>query len=144
MAHAENTIVIKKSPDSVYAFLADGMNNPTWRPTITEVVLEKGAPGTAGAVYRQQVKSPGGRARKSSYEITAAEPGRKLEFVVMAGPARPLGVYRLEAIPEGTKLNFTLDFAPHGLLRLLNPIIQRTMENDVKQLAALKSAIEGR
>ena len=31
MAHAENELMISRPGAEVYAFLTDGVNNPTWR-----------------------------------------------------------------------------------------------------------------
>lgn len=32
MAHAESQITINRPAHEVYTFLADGLNNPKWRP----------------------------------------------------------------------------------------------------------------
>ena len=45
MAHAENEMTISRSPDDVYAFLADGLNNPKWRSGIQDITLKIGTPG---------------------------------------------------------------------------------------------------
>lgn len=89
MAHAENEITIHRSPQDVYAFLADGLNNPQWRSGIQSMFLKSGTPGTVGAVYGQTLTGPGGRPIAGDYTITTADPGKSLSFQVVAGPARP-------------------------------------------------------
>jgi hypothetical protein len=37
MAHAENEATINRSPEDVYAFLADGLNDSAWRSVNAEV-----------------------------------------------------------------------------------------------------------
>jgi uncharacterized membrane protein len=143
VAHAENSIVIKKPAAEIYAFLADGLNNPKWRPGVESITLASGSAGSAGAVYQLQLTGPGGRLIAGDYRITAAEAGRELAFEVVAGLARPTGVYRLEVAPEGTRVSFVLDFAPRGLMKLMGPMIQKTMESEVGQLAGLKAVLEG-
>lgn len=91
MTHAENEITISRTPEEVYAFLADGLNTTAWRSGVQSISLKSGQAGTLGAVYRQALAGPGGRAIDGDYEITAAEPGRLLGFQVVAGPARPTG-----------------------------------------------------
>jgi hypothetical protein len=144
MAHAENQTTISRSPEDVYAFLADGLNNTAWRSGVQAISLKSGAPGAVGAVYSQTLTGPGGRTIDGDYEITAAVPGRHLGFRVVAGPARPAGEYHLSPVPGGTNVRFALDLQPKGLTRVLGPLIQRTMEGEVAQLARLKAVLEAK
>ncbi len=142
MAHAEKTVVIKKSPEAVYDFLADGMNNPKWRDAVISIELASGAAGMQGAVYKQMLKGPGGRAIAGDYRITEANPSKKLSFVVIAGPARPVGHYTLEPTDGGTKATFVLDFQPKGLFKLMNGVVTKTMQSEVANLDVLKQVLE--
>ncbi|WP_427131212.1 SRPBCC family protein [Pseudarthrobacter sp. S9] len=78
MAHAENEITIDRAATEVYAFLADGLNNPAWRRSVQSIALRSGAPGETGAVYGQTLTGPRGRPIQGDYRITAADPGRTL------------------------------------------------------------------
>ncbi|NYE93898.1 hypothetical protein FHU41_000119 [Psychromicrobium silvestre] len=91
MAHAESKIVISRTADEVYGFLADGLNNKAWRSGVQQIELKSGNPGEVGAVYRQILSGPGGRAIDGDYEITVAQVAKELRFQVVAGPARPVG-----------------------------------------------------
>jgi hypothetical protein len=142
MAHAENETTINRSPEDVYAFLADGLNNRAWRSGIQDIALKSGTPGDLGAVYSQALSGPGGRPIVGDYEITAAVPGKHLGFQVVAGPARPAGAYRLSEAPGGTSVRFTLDLEPKGLMKLVGPVIVRTMNAEVAQLTNLKKVLE--
>jgi carbon monoxide dehydrogenase subunit G len=142
MAHAENETTISRTPEDVYAFLADGLNNPAWRSGIQAISLKSGVAGALGAVYSQTLTGPGGRPIDGDYEITAAATGRLLGFQVVAGPARPAGAYHLSPAPGGTRVLFTLDLQPKGPMKLLGPLIERTMEKEVAQLAKLKAVLE--
>jgi hypothetical protein len=101
MAHAENETTISPPPEDVYAFLADGLNNPNWRSGIQDIALKSGTPGSLGAVCRQTLTGPGGRPIAGDYEITTADPGLRLGFQVVAGPARPSGSTTSAKSPEG-------------------------------------------
>ncbi|GAC1369894.1 MAG: hypothetical protein NVSMB43_04870 [Pseudarthrobacter sp.] len=142
MAHAEHETTISRSPEDVYVFLADGLNNPAWRPGVQSISLKSGEPGAVGTIYSQTLTGPGGRPIEGDYEITTAEPGRLLAFQVVAGPARPAGAYHLSQASGGTKVRFTLDLQPKGLMKVLGPMIERTMEKEVSQLAGLKAVLE--
>lgn len=143
MAHAENEIVINRSAADVYEYLADGLNDTHWREGVKSIALRSGTPGEKGAVYSQTLSGPGGRDIAGDYEITEAVPGRELRFQVTAGPARPTGVYTLTAEEKGTRVRFSLDLAPKGLMRLAAPMITRTMRSEVAQLDRLKTELEG-
>lgn len=52
MAHAENEIMISRPGAEVYAFLADGVNNPTWRSGVRSIAL---AAGQFRATMRSQL-----------------------------------------------------------------------------------------
>jgi uncharacterized membrane protein len=85
---------------------------------------------------------PGGREIDGDYEITEARPGEVLRFHVIAGPARPHGVFLLTPEPGGTKVSFALSFEPTGFLKLMGAMVQKTMDHEVAQLENLKTALE--
>ena len=142
MPSASNTVTIARPPADVFAFIADGNNAPQWRPGVLEIALASGS--GAGAVYRQGVKGPGGRRVAADYEVTTYEPGRALAFRAIAGPVRPTGEFRLEAMPDGTRLTFALDAELSGIKKLLmGGAVQKTMDAEVASLATLKRVLEG-
>ncbi len=142
MAHAENEITIRRSPSDVYEFLADGLHNPEWRRGVQSVALKSGTAGTSGAAYSQTLTGPGRRPIAGDYTITAADPGKRLSFQVIAGPARPTGEYNLTQVASGTVIRFTLHLQPKGLMKLVEPMITRTMCAEVHQLGNLKQVLE--
>jgi uncharacterized membrane protein len=144
MAHAENEVIINKPIPEVFNFLADGTNNPKWRSGVVSIELASGVSGQVGAQYRQVLKGHGGRNIDGDYKITVAKPNEELDFEVTAGPARPIGSYLFEAVENGTKLKFTLDYQPKGLALLMGPMIARTMKSEVANLANLKQLLESK
>lgn len=142
MAAAEYSVIIKRTPEDVYAFLADGLNNAKWRASVRSVSLASGPAGEEGAVYAQRLAGPGGRQIDGDYEITEARPGEVLRFNVVAGPARPHGVFLLTPDAGGTKVSFGLSFEPTGFMKLMGGMIQKTMDSEVSQLESLKTVLE--
>jgi uncharacterized membrane protein len=137
MAHAESSITIERPVSVVFNFLADGMNNPHWRPTVTDIQRVPGKPAT----YKQGLKGPGGRI-DGDYEITESRPNELIKFQVIAGPARPTGTYKFEAVGNSTRLTFSLHFEPKGLAKLMDPMISATMRSEVAMLSNLKAYLE--
>ena len=142
MAAAEYSVLVRRTPEDVYAFLADGLNNTAWRPGVRSVTHASGPAGREGAVYVQRMAGPGGHEIDGDYEITEARPGEVLRFQVIAGPARPHGVFLLIPEPGGTKVSFALSFEPTGFLKLMGAMVQKTMDHEVAQLENLKAALE--
>ena len=142
MAHAESSIEIDRPAADVYLFLADGLNNPKWRPAVKSIALDSGAAGQVGAVYKQTLAGPGGGKVAGDYRLAEADPPRRIRFEVIAGPARPIGVFEVEARGDASRVRFSLDLQPKGFMRLMNGMIQRTMETEVANLAQLKAVLE--
>jgi len=141
MPSASRSITIRRSPDDVFAFVADGTTAPQWRPGVMDIALVSGT--AVGARYRQGVKGPGGRRVDADYEVTEFEPGRRLAFRAVAGPVRPTGAYELEAVPDGTQLTFSLaaDLGfPKSLL--MGGAVQKSMDAEVGSLTRLKALLE--
>ncbi len=141
MAHAENTVTIDREPKQVFDFILDGTNGPKWRPDVTDVQLQPGRPLGVGAVFKQGMKGPGGRI-DADYEIVESTPNSWIKFQVIAGPARPVGTYKLEPAGKSTRVTFVLDFQPKGLARLMDGMINKSMQSEVGNLANLKSYLE--
>jgi uncharacterized protein YndB with AHSA1/START domain len=140
MPEATNSVVVRRPPADVFAFLADGENNARWRPGVIDIRLKSG--DGRGAIYEQGVKGPFGRRVAADYEVTDFEPGSRLAFRAIAGPVRPEGSYELEEVDGGTRVTFMLRLTPHGFSRLMTPMVARTMRSEVGQLDRLREVLE--
>jgi uncharacterized protein YndB with AHSA1/START domain len=141
MASAKRTITVKRPAAEVFAYVANGLNGPTWRPGVLDVSLVSG--DGVGAIYRQGVRGPMGRRIAADYEITALEPNRRLEFKAIAGPVRPTGGYTLEETSDGTAVTFRLDEPLSGWKRFVfGRQVQQTMDAEMQALDRLKSVLE--
>lgn len=142
MAFAEYDVVIERDAMSVYNFLLDAHNLPSWREGIRSVELESGAEGAKGAVYRQTLTGPGGRPVAADFEITEARPGAEIQYQVIVGPERPHGGYYLSSEGRNTRVRFALQYEPKGLLDRLTSVFGRRMKAEVCQLERLKTVLE--
>lgn len=143
--HAEHTVTVRQSAAEVFAFLADGLNNPRWRPEVSDVRLlsDAGTAGQAGARYAQTLTGPGGVTIPGDYLLTACEPPRRLEFEVVAGPGRPTGSFTLrESAPAGTEVVFALDLALTGALVAMAALIRKLARQEVANLDNLQAALD--
>jgi uncharacterized membrane protein len=140
MPKASSEIVINRAREEVFAFLADPENDPQWRRGVLDLKRVSGL--GVGARYAQGVKGPGGRRIPADIEITELTPGHAVAFQTVTGPVRPRGRYLLDAADGGTRVRFELEADVKGLKRLMAPMVQKTMNNEVSQLDSLKRVIE--
>jgi len=142
MPHAEHIVTIDRPVADVFSYLADGTHNREWRSGVLEIERTSSADGE-GATYRQVLAGPGGRRIDGDYRVTMYDPPSRLEFSVIAGPARPEGVFDLTALADNsTRVRFALDLKPSGAMKLMSPMISRQMQKEVAQLDALKQILE--
>jgi uncharacterized protein YndB with AHSA1/START domain len=141
MAHAEANVTINRPVEEVFDFLADGTTNTQWRSGVLDITKASG--DGAGAIYRQTLKGPGGRKVQGDYRVTRFDRPTRLDFEVIAGPARPTGSYKLRPeAPTSTSLTFTLDLEPRGFAKLMGPMIDRQMQKEVAAVTELKRVLE--
>ena len=100
MAAATNSIDINRPVEQAYRFLANGLNNPQWRPAVTDIKLASGSPGTVGAVYKQRIKGPFGISIPADYRLVQAIDNFRIKFEVITGPARPWPIPTLGELAE--------------------------------------------
>ena len=143
MAIAEYDVVIRRDAMSVYDFLLDARNLPSWRPGVRSIELESGAAGAKGAVYRQTAAGPGGRVVCGNFEITEARPGAEIRYTVLDGPERTRGGYYLSTEGGSTRVRFAVECEPRGLIARIKSPLCRRMKAEVSQLEQLKSVLEG-
>ena len=129
MPHAEHTVTVARPQTDVFDYLAEGAHNREWRAGVLEISRTSASDGQ-GATYRQILAGPGGRRIDGDYQVTA-------------GPARPAGVFELsENADQSTRVRFSLDLHPAGLMKVMTPMITRQMRREVAQLDNLKAILE--
>jgi hypothetical protein len=141
MAHAEGKITINLPAKAVFEFILDGTNNILWRPSVIDSEPLTQKPYGVGSRFKQGLKGPRGRI-SGDYKITVCKPYKIIEFQVMTGPAKPTGLYVFDTDSLSTTVTFLLDFQPKGLAKLMDPMINKSMQSEVAALSNLKSYLE--
>jgi hypothetical protein len=142
VATFENTVVIRRPIEEVFAFLSHFENVPSWNYAIIETRKVSEGPVGVGTIY-QQVRSVPTRSEER-FEVTAYDPARHLEIQGQLGPFPARLSYALDALPEGTRVPNSLPPPPHGPGRLLGRVaVPRVREAVAANLGKLKELLEG-
>lgn len=141
MPHAERTIVIARPLPEVFAFFADGENDPRWRRAVK--VMHREGPLAVGARYTQRIAGPGGRQIPADIEVTELSPDERVAFRGIAGPVRPRGSYAFKPADGGTAVTFTLDAELTGIKKLvMAKPVGKSMDAEMANLDQAKVILE--
>ena len=120
MKQVETRVTTPRSPEDVYAYLADFNHQAEWRVDVVSSELASGEPGAVGSRYRQLVQQ-GRKQMTSDVEVTEAEPHRRVAFRTLGGPVTVSGVWKLEPDDGGTRVDTEVAIEMHGFLKLFEP-----------------------
>jgi uncharacterized protein YndB with AHSA1/START domain len=129
MASFENTVIIRRPVEEVFAFLADFENVPKWNYAIVETTKTSPGPVGVGTTYRQTRSVP--TRSEEGFEVTAFEPPRRLEIQGQIGPFRARISYLLEPTGSGTRLRNAVDLGSSGPLTLVAPLVTSRVKHAV-------------
>jgi uncharacterized protein YndB with AHSA1/START domain len=142
VATFENTVMIARPIEDVFAFLSDLENIPKWNYAIVETRKVSEGPVGVGTTY-QQVRSVPSRSEER-LEITTYNPPRQLELRGQLGLFRSRLFYALDATGEGTRVTNTVEVRLSGPGRLLGRLaVPRVREAVAANLRKLKELLEG-
>ena len=143
MINVQESIVINRPIDEVFAFVANFENNPKWESNFQKVKLLSSTPSGVGTKYQCDLKLPGQTAI-SIFEITEYEVNKKIVFEgEPAGPAKPDGSYLFESVPDGTKITLVPQPTFRGVFKLLEPMMAAYVRKQNRDhLNSLKRILE--
>jgi uncharacterized protein YndB with AHSA1/START domain len=140
------SVEIARSPEEVFAFVADPQNDARWTPQIEGVrkTSSEESPGL-GSTFEVVVGLLGRRFELSG-EITEYDaPNRTLSLRTSSGPLRIEAVRTVEAIPGGARFTITAEMRTGGFFWLLpdplfGVLLRRQGEQTLDNLKALLEA----
>ena len=143
MINVEESIVINRPIEEVFAFVANFENHPKWESNFQKVKLLASIPTGVGTTYQCELKLPGQTAT-SKFEITEYEVNKKIAFEAeAAGPAKPNGSFLFEAVPGGTKTTLLPRPEFRGIFKLLEPMMAGYVrKQNQEHLIKLKQILE--
>jgi uncharacterized membrane protein len=143
MAHIATSVEIARSPEDVFAYIADLPRHPEWQDGLVSVTVETDGPSRVGTrvIHRRKL---GPKRVATTSEITQYDPPRVLGFRGIDGPIRGEGTQRVEPVGDGSRVLFEMELEGYGLGKLMLPMARRQA---ARQVAAshekLKRILEG-
>jgi hypothetical protein len=128
----------------VFAFLADGENDPKFSPRVLEIRKTTEGPPGAGTVYASTVKDAGMKTKRE-FKLIAFEPPTR--FAGRSCPRtwspRPRGGYDLAREGGGTRVTIYNVLEGHGPGKLIAPLALRSARKGADDFGkAIKTAVE--
>ena len=137
----DTTTTIARPPADVFAFVADGRNDPAWHTDVLDVRSSTEAVGK-GTVFDVKVK-PSMGVSEGTMTVTRFEPDILIEYEGRMGKMAPTVTHMCEPAGEGTRVTRRVVLDPPGMMRLGAPMIRRMIAKDnAGFLANLKGILE--
>jgi carbon monoxide dehydrogenase subunit G len=141
----EATVEIDRPIGEVFAFLADGENDPKFSPRVLRIEKTTAGPTAEGTVYASTVKDAGMKTRRE-FKITEFESPRKIRWaetsknIVTASD----GGYDLEPVSDSTtRLRVFNVLEGHGIGKLIAGFALGAARKDADAFAnRIKAAVE--
>jgi uncharacterized protein YndB with AHSA1/START domain len=138
----EGNIVIDRPLEEVFDFVADERNEPRYNSQMTRA--EKISPGPigVGTQFHSVMTGLGGTA-DMTIEFTAFERPKRIAETTHLSNMDIRGELLFERVPRGTRMTWTWDIQPRGLLMLMGPLIRLMGERQERTIwTGLKQVLE--
>jgi hypothetical protein len=139
------TAVIDRPIDEVWAYLAEGTNDPKFSPRVLEIRKEPDGPSALGTVFISRVKDAGMKTDRR-FELTVFEAPATLRWAERSKNLVTVseGGYDLTDLGDGkTQVTVFNSFVGHGLGKLLVGPARKAAAKDADAFAArIKAAVE--
>ncbi len=138
------TTVIDRPIDEVFAFLADGTNDPKFSPRVLEIAKTTDEPPGVGTVYASTVKDAGVKTKRE-FKITSFDAPTRIRWTELSKNmiTVPEGGYDLAPEGSGTRVTLHNLFEAHGFGKLIMPLALRGARKGADDFGrAIKAAVE--
>jgi hypothetical protein len=139
------TTEIDRPINEVFAFLADGENDPKFSPRVLEIAKTTDGPSGVGTIYASTVKDAGMKTKRE-FKLTEFVAPTRIRWAETSKNlvTAPDGGYDLESVSEGrTKVTIHNVLEGHGIGKLLAPLALRSARKGSDEFGrSIKAAVE--
>jgi hypothetical protein len=144
--YLESSIVVRRSPHEVWAFLADPRNLILWDRSVARVEVTSSTPAGIGFRFDTLAPAAAGAGFRSSYEVTEYEPGDHVwvDLTNSRWFSQARWLVAIETAGEGTTVRIGIALRPRWQHFYMWPVLRFTTSAITRDLVDLKRAIESR
>ncbi|WP_327682431.1 SRPBCC family protein [Kitasatospora sp. NBC_00458] len=138
------SVEVDRPVEQVFAYLADGRNDPDFSPRVQSIEKTPDGPTTVGTVFRSTVKDAGMKTSRE-FRITALDAPRTIRWSEQSkNLITAEGGYDLEPLPGGgTRVRIFNVLEGHGIGKLLVSPALRAARKDAPAFGSrIKAAVE--
>ncbi len=129
MLRIELTVEIARPPAEVFDYLSDVERLPDWQSSAVAAHADGALCKGARVSERRRLL---GRELDTELEVTGYEPPRRLTLRSHGGPVRVTVDHVLAAGGGGTVLHVAAEAEPGGFMKLAEPLLARTAEQEFR------------
>ena len=136
--------MIDRPIEEVFAFLADGENDPKFSPRVLEIAKTTDGPPGVGTVYASTVKDAGVKTKRE-FELTEFEPPTRIRWAERSKNLVTASEGGYDLAPEGSGTRVTIHnvLEGHGPGKLIAPLALRSARRSADDFGkAIKAAVE--
>jgi carbon monoxide dehydrogenase subunit G len=139
------SVVIDRPIDQVFAFLADGTNDPKFSPRVLEITKTSDGPVGVGTTFASTVKDAGMKTKRE-FKLTEFEAPTKIRWAEQSKNmvTAAEGGYDLESVGDAqTKVTIFNRLEGHGFGKLIVGFAVKAAQKDAPAFAGrIKAAVE--
>jgi len=122
MVQSAESVIIDRSPDEVFSYVADLRNEPRWHEDVDEVPAETDPVPVQGRTYSVKFKPFMG---KTDGTFTALDvvPGSRVTYRADFAGLQPTITYEVVGTDAGTRFTRAVDMRPRGIKVLMTPMM---------------------
>ena len=140
----EATVVVDRPIEEVFAFLADGENDPKFSPRVLEIAKTTDGPPGVGTVYASTVKDAGMKTQRE-FKLTEFEAPTRIRWAEVSKNLVTAAEGGYDLAPEGSATRVTIHnvLEGHGAGKLIAPLAVRQARKGADDFGrAIKAAVE--
>jgi len=126
----QQSVIINRPVEQVFAYIIDYRNAPRWQPTILENQVTPEGPAQEG-MRVTDVRTFIGYKIESAYKITELEPNAQVSFESMSGPFPYHGSIFFKPLDNATWLMYELVIEAKGFFKLTGSMLASSMKQEV-------------
>jgi hypothetical protein len=122
MGRVAGDILIGRSVEDVFDFVADERNEPRYNPRMVRAEKTSSGPVGLGTRFSAEMRSIG-RPARMMVEYTGFDRPHRLASSTHLSKMDIDGTLTFEPVPDGTRMRWAWNLRPRGMLKLMAPVI---------------------